>query len=172
MTKARSPVSRVSHGNERREAGAEAKLCIVSSCGGHLTEIRMLRSVYQSYEHFYVVNERIELPADMGGRTYFIRHSERDWLFLANLWEAWRILRRERPTLLLSAGAGPIVPFALVGKLLRIPSIYVENAGQVRTPSLTGRMMYWLADRFFYQWPELKRYFPSGTYGGPLPWCS
>jgi UDP-N-acetylglucosamine:LPS N-acetylglucosamine transferase len=132
----------------------------------------MLRPVYESYQHFYVVNEKIELPVDMIGRTYFIRHSERDWLFLANLWEAWRILRHERPTLLLSAGAGPIVPFALVGKLLGIHSIYVENAGQVRTPSLTGRVMYRLADRFFYQWPGLKGHFPRGTYGGPLPWCS
>ncbi len=132
----------------------------------------MLRPVYQSYEHFYVVNEKIELPADMEGKTYFIRHSERDWLFLVNLSEAWRILRRERPTLLLSTGAGPVVPFTLVGKLFGVRSVYVENAGQVRTPSVTGRIMYWLADRFFYQWPELGSYFPRGTYGGPLPWCS
>lgn len=172
MAEARMPVSRSSHENERGESDAGAKLCIVSSCGGHLTEVRMLRRVYQSYEHFYVVNEEIELPADMRGRTYFIRHSERDWLFLVNVWEAWRILRRERPTLLLSTGAGPIVPFALLGKLLGIRSIYVENAGQVRTPSLTGRVMYRLADRFFYQWPGLKDYFPRATYGGPLPWCS
>jgi UDP-N-acetylglucosamine:LPS N-acetylglucosamine transferase len=132
----------------------------------------MLQRVYRNYEHFYVVNEEIGLPADMQGRTYFIRHSERDWLFLMNFWEAWRILRHERPTLLLSTGAGPVVPFALLGKLLGIRSIYVENAGQVRTPSLTGRVMYRLADRFFYQWPELKHYFPRAKYGGPVSWCS
>jgi beta-1,4-N-acetylglucosaminyltransferase len=145
---------------------------IVSSCGWHLTEVRRLRPLYERYDHFYVVNEVIELPEDMVGHTYFIRHSERDWRFLLNLWEAWRILRRERPTLLLSTGAGPIVPFALIGRLLGVPTIYIENAAQVRTPSLTGRIMYRLADRFFYQWPELARHFPRGTYGGPLPWCS
>lgn len=132
----------------------------------------MLRAVYERFDHFYVVNERIELPEDMIGRTYFIRHSERDWLFFVNLWEAWVILWRERPSLLLSTGAGPIVPFALIGKLLRIPCIYIENAAQVRTPSLTGRIMHQLADRFFYQWPDLARHFPRGVYGGPLPWCS
>jgi beta-1,4-N-acetylglucosaminyltransferase len=148
------------------------KICIVSSCGGHLTEVGMLRRVYERYEHFYVVNEEIPLPEHMQGRTYFICHSERDWRVFVNLYEAWRILRRERPTLILSTGAGLVVPFAFVGKCLGMCTIYVENAAQVRTPSLTGRIMYWLADRFFYQWPGLNRYFPKGTYGGPLPWSS
>ncbi len=53
----------------------------------------------------------------MVGRTHFIRHSERDWLFLVNLWEAARILSRERPDVILSTGAGPVVPFALVARV-------------------------------------------------------
>jgi len=154
------------------EGRGRPRICIVSSCGGHLTEVRRLRPVYEQYDHFYVVNERIELPDDMRARTYFIRHAERDWLVLVDFLEAWAILRREWPTLLLSTGAGPIVPFAVIGKLFGVPCIYIENAAQVRTPSLTGRIMYRLTARFFYQWPGLGRYFPRGTYGGPLPWCS
>ena len=119
-------------------------------------------------DHFYVLNDRIALPPDMEGITYFIGHSERDWRFFQNLWEAWRILRKERPTILLSTGAGPIVPFALVGKLLGIRSIFIEIGTQIHTPSLTGRLMYHLADRFFYQWPSLEKYFPKGVYGGTL----
>ena len=104
----------------------------------------------------------------MEDRTYFIRHSERDLVFFFNIWEAWSILRQERPSLILSTGAGPVVPFAMVGKLLRIPTLFVETFTRVKKPSLTGSIMYWLADRFFYQWDELKQYFPKGTYGGPL----
>ena len=146
----------------------EMKICIVSSCGGHLTEARALKPVYERYEHFYVVNDRILLPKDMEGRTYCIRHSERDWLFFVNLWEAWRILRRERPGLILSTGAGPVVPFALVGKLFHVPTIFIEISTQVTDPSVTGRIMYYLADRYFYQWEALVRHFPKGTYGGLL----
>ncbi|MGH7949464.1 MAG: hypothetical protein ACREQF_09590, partial [Candidatus Binataceae bacterium] len=93
-----------------RAAEGPAKICIVSSCGGHLTEVRELKPVYERYEHFFVINERIMLPADMEGRTYFIRHAERDPLVLINLWEAWRILRAERPAVILTTGAGPAVP--------------------------------------------------------------
>jgi beta-1,4-N-acetylglucosaminyltransferase len=144
------------------------KIGIVSSCGGHLTEVRALRSIYEKYDYFYVVNEKIALPPEMEKRTYFIVHSERDWKFLVNLWEAWKILRKERPKLLLSTGAGPIVPFALVGKLLGIRTLYIEIGTQVTQPSVTGRIMYRLADRFFYQWEQLRQFFPNGVCGGTL----
>jgi beta-1,4-N-acetylglucosaminyltransferase len=145
-----------------------AKICIVSSCGGHLTEVRSLTAAYARCDHFYVVNEPILLPEDMRNKTYFIRHSERDWLFIVNLWEAWRILRSERPSLILSTGAGPVVPFALVGKLLGVRTIFIESIARVTKPSLAGRIMYYLADVFFYQWKTLARYFPKGIYGGQL----
>jgi len=143
-------------------------ICIVSSCGGHLTEVRTLKPVYERYEHFYVLNAQVLLPEDMEGRTHFIHHSERDWWFVVNLWEAWRLLRRYRPHLIVSVGAGPVVPFALIGKLLGIPTLFVETFTRVRTPSLTGRIMYRLADRFFYQWSSLAPFFPKGVCGGPL----
>ena len=144
------------------------KICIVSSCGGHLAEVRALKPAYERYDHFYVLNDHVFLPKDMEGKTHFICHSERDWLFFVNLWEAWRILNREAPSLILSTGAGPVVPFALIGKLFGIPTIFVETFTRPVTPSLTGCIMYHLADRFFYQWKPVGRYFPRGVYGGPL----
>jgi UDP-N-acetylglucosamine:LPS N-acetylglucosamine transferase len=144
------------------------KIVIVTSCGGHLTEARRLAPVYEQYDYFYVVNDRIALPRELEGKTVFIRHSERDWLFVVNLWEAWTILRRERPDLMLSTGAGPAVPFALVARLLRIPVVFVEISAQVTEPSLTGRILYRLADRFFYQWKPLEKYFPKAVCGGLL----
>ncbi len=144
------------------------KMGIVTSAGGHLSEVRALRDVYERYDYFYVVNEKIELPPDMQNRTTFIRHSERDWLFFVNLWEAWTILRREKPQVLLSTGAGPMVPFTLVAKCLGIRTIYIEIGTQVTVPSMTGRVMYYLADRFFIQWRALQTQFPKAVYGGPL----
>lgn len=146
-----------------------AKVCIVSSCGGHLTEARCLMPAYAGLPHFYVLNDKALLPPDMQGRTYFIAHSERDWRFLLNLWEAFRILKRERPTVILSTGAGPAVPFALVGRLLfRTRVVFVETITRTRRPSLTGRIMYRLSHEFFYQWEALRPFFPKGTCGGPL----
>lgn len=148
---------------------ATLKVCIVSSCGGHLTEVRRLKSAYEKYPHFYVLNDKAMLPADMRDKTHFIAHSERDWKFFLNLWEAYRILRRERPQVILSTGAGPVVPFAVVGRLLfRTKVVFVETITSVHSASLTGKIMYRLAHRFFYQWRTLSRVFPRGEHGGPL----
>jgi beta-1,4-N-acetylglucosaminyltransferase len=145
------------------------KVCIVSSCGGHLTEVRCLLPAYCDYTHFYVLNDQAILPSDMEGCTYFIAHSERDWKFFLNLWEAFCILRKERPEVVLSTGAGPVVPFALVGRLLfHTRVVYVETITRIEKPSMTGKIMYWLAHDFFYQWESLRTFFPKGTYGGPL----
>ena len=144
-------------------------VCIVSSCGGHLTEVRCLKSAYEALPHFYVLNDKAILPDDMIGLTHFITHAERDWRQLLNLWEAFWILRRHRPRIILSTGAGPAVPFALLGRLVfgsRI--VFVETITRIDKPSMTGRIMYWLAHDFFYQWKRLEKFFPSGTYGGPL----
>ena len=145
------------------------KVCIVSSCGGHLTEVRSLKAAYADLDHFYVLNDKTLLPEDMIGKTWFISHSERDWKQLLNLWEAFRILRRQRPTVILSTGAGPAVPFALVGRyLFGNQVIFVETITRIKRPSLTGRIMYRLAHEFFYQWDDLRDFFPKGICGGPL----
>ena len=144
------------------------KVCVLSSCGGHLTEMLALRAAYAGHEHFFVLNERVMLPEEMAGKTMFVSHSERDWRFLVNLWEAWRILTNQRPDVILTTGAGLAVPFALIAKLRRVPVVFVEISAFVEEPSLTGRIMHRLADRFFYQWEGLGRYFPRGTFGGSL----
>ncbi len=144
------------------------KICIVSSVGGHLTEVRLLREIYEKFEHFYVLNDEANLSDDMLGKTYFIKHSERDGWFFLNLLEALSILYRERPEVILSTGAGPVVPFALVGKLFGVKCIYIESMTRIHEPSLAGKLMYWLADDFFYQWPELAKELPKATYGGPI----
>ena len=103
-----------------------------------------------------------------GKRKHSLANIIRTGMFVVNLVEAWRILRRERPDVILSTGAGPAVPFALVGRLLGIPTVFVETFTRISSPSLTARIMYRLAARFVYQWPALARYFPRGVYGGML----
>src|SRR5688500_10054583 len=123
------------------------KLCIVSSCGGHLTEIRELLPIYSVYDYFYVLNDSAILASDMKNKTYFITHSERDWKFFINLYEAYKIIKKERPKVLFSTGAGAIVPFTLVGRFLfGIKTIYIETWASAEKPTLTGRIMYYLAD--------------------------
>lgn len=126
-----------------------------------------LRSVYEKYEHFYIINDRKQVLADIKDRTYFILHSERDWKTLLNMAEAYRILKKERPHVILSTGAGPAVPVSLVGKyFFGCQIVFIEHFTAVNKPTLTGHIMYRFADHFLYQWRRLERYFPKGRYAG------
>jgi beta-1,4-N-acetylglucosaminyltransferase len=87
---------------------------------------------------------------------------------LRNLGVAWRTLRRRRPDAILSTGAGLAVPFFLVGKLLRIRLVYVESVTRTESISLSGRLVYPLADRFFVQWPEAAQGLRRAEYAGGI----
>jgi Oligosaccharide biosynthesis protein Alg14 like len=73
---------------------------------------------------------------------------------IRNLPFAWRTIRRLDPDVILSTGAGVAVPFFLVGKLLHRRLVYVESVTRTQSVSLSGRLVYPLADEFFVQWPQ------------------
>ncbi len=153
----------------RAGAAETLRLCVVSSVGGHLREVLELAPAWQGAAVSFIVNDRTEFP--LPGPTYRIAHAERDLRVLWNLGEAARIFCREptgRPDVILSAGAGPAVPVALLGRLLGAAVVFVETFGAVERPSLTGRLLYPLTPHFFYQWPSLSRVYPRGRYAGPV----
>lgn len=145
------------------------KIAVVSSVGGHLTEILPITRALEARGHRFVWILNDPSPVlPPGQAAYRILHGERDLRVLWNSVEVGAILARERPDLLLSAGASPAVSAALAAKLLGIPVVYVEPSSSVRRLSLTGRLMRHLADSFYVQWPETLRIAPWAKYKGGL----
>lgn len=138
------------------------KILVASSIGGHLTEVMRLAPLFEGHEVSLVVNDAAALPDFPFAAVYRIAHAERDWRVFLNFVEAARIVEAERPDVVVSMGAGPAVPVALVAKWgagSRI--LFIESAAAVSRPTLTGRLIYQFADRFFYQWPALKQVYPE-----------
>ena len=81
-----------------------------------------------------------------------------------NFVEAFYYILKFRPRVFLSTGASPAVPFSLFSKIIGTKVIFVESLSRVNRPSLTGRIMYKIADEFYIQWPNLKKIFPSALY--------
>lgn len=144
------------------------KVCLTCSHGGHLNELLQLQEAFAGHETFYFcydadTTRRLE-------RAYLVPNMARNPIeFMKNLVRVYRIFRSERPDVIFSTGAEIAIPVVLVGKLYRATTIYVECGAQVVHPSVTGRVMYWLADAFFVQWPELlAAYGPRARYAGSL----
>jgi UDP-N-acetylglucosamine:LPS N-acetylglucosamine transferase len=151
----------------KRRARGRPKILLVSSIGGHLTDLLALGEAYTGYERVWVLQDRSPvLPA--GERGYIVAHAERDWRVLWNFIELAAIIGRERPDVILSAGAGVAVPAAVWARLAGIPFVFVEPCSAVARLTLTGRLVRRLATSFFVQWPALARKVGARYEGGLL----
>lgn len=137
------------------------RVLVVSSVGGHLEEAMILVERLRDQEVVLVVNDECALPSFPFSRVYRILHAERDWRTLVNVHECARILRVEKPDVVFSTGAGPAVPFFLLARLTGARTVYVETAASVSRVSLTGKLVRFLSDAFFVQWPQAGRSIPE-----------
>lgn len=87
---------------------------------------------------------------------------------LRNLALAVRVLRRERPDVVISTGAGVAFPFFLLARLMRVPTVYIEVYDRLDSPTLTGRLCRPFTDLFCVQWTEQTRFYPSAQVIGSL----
>jgi len=143
-------------------------ICLACSHGGHLNEMLQLAAAFEGHEVFYFCYD-----ADTTRRlpdAVLIPNMARNPIeFLKNLVRVYRLFRRRRPDCIVSTGAEIAIPVVLVGKLFGCRTLYIECGAQVATPSVTGRVMYWLADALYVQWPELlTAYGPKAEYRGSL----
>jgi UDP-N-acetylglucosamine:LPS N-acetylglucosamine transferase len=80
---------------------------------------------------------------------------------LRNLRLAFGLVRRLRPRVVLTTGAGVAVPFVWIGRLFGARAVYVESFTRIERPSLTLRLIAPFADRVYAQWPELRAEVPK-----------
>jgi len=142
------------------------KIALACSAGGHLTEMQQLEDVYKKFSHFFITFER-EDSKELGKKGYFIIDPKRNPIkLLKNIAQGFKIFLRERPDVVITTGAGVVVPFCYITKLFGKKVIYIESFCRIEEPSLTGRMMYSIADLFFVQWEELLE-----KYGNKARFC-
>ena len=87
---------------------------------------------------------------------------------IINSFKAFKILKKERPDLIISCGAAVAVPFFYVGKLFGAKLIYIEVYDRIDSSSLTGKLVYPISDRFIVQWEELKKVYKKAVYLGSI----
>lgn len=97
-----------------------------------------------------------------------VRYPSVEWLYLpframVALYVAWRILKKEKPALIVSAGGYTSVPLVVIGWLLRVPSLIHQQ--DVR-PLLSNRIVAPFASVVTVAWGKLLKDFPKGKLVG------
>ena len=135
------------------------KVCLVGSSGGHLTHLYMLKPFWKSKERFWVTFDKEDARSILKGEKvypcYYPTNRNLKNLF-RNTFLAIKILRKEKPDLLISSGAAVAVPFFYIEKIMRKKLIYIEVFDRFDKRTLTGRLVYPIVDSFVVQWEEQK----------------
>lgn len=151
------------------------KICLVSSCGGHFMELLQIIPAVKNC-NYYVVTEYNIASKDTTERFemhYFLKQQERRsivfiYVFVYNMIKSLFIVLKERPTHILTTGAGAVFPTCIFGKLLGAKIIYIESFAKINSKSMTGRLLYKLVDRFYVQWEDMLTIYPKALYYGSV----
>lgn len=146
------------------------KICCISSHGGHLHELtRAVRNV--KGEKYWVTHKTPHTSALLAysKHHFIIDPVTSKWKFILNGFQSLIHLMKERPSVVISTGAGMTVPTMLLAKyIFRTKIIFIESAAAVVEPTKTGKFIYPKADLFLIQWESLKEFYPKATYTGLL----
>lgn len=147
------------------------KVCLVGSSGGHLTHLYMLKPFWSSKDRFWVTFDKEDARSLLEGEKMYPCHfptNRNIKNLIKNTFVAFKVLRKEKPDIIISSGAAVAVPFFYLGKLLGIKLIYIEVFDRIDKPTLTGRLVYPIVDEFIVQWEEQKKVYPKAINLGSI----
>lgn len=146
---------------------------LVCSSGGHLTQLIALRPWWGSRERAWVTSDSAHSRSALRGETttwgYFpttrnIPNLVRNFALAARMLAP----RAGRPSVIISTGAALALPFFAIGRLLGIPTVYIEVFGRVDSRTLTGRLCRPFSSLFLVQWEEQRALYPGAIVAGEL----
>ena len=53
-----------------------------------------------------------------------------------------------------------------IGKIFGSKIIYIESFANISTKTITGKLLYPIADKFIVQWDSMKKLYPDSVVGG------
>lgn len=147
------------------------KICLVGSSGGHLMHLYQLKPFYEEKEHFFVTFDKEDARSLLKGERFYPCYyptNRNIKNLIKNLFLAFKIIKKERPNLIISTGAASAVPFFYVGKLYGARCIYIEVFDRIDRATLTGRLVYPITDVFIVQWEEMKKVYKKAINLGSI----
>ncbi len=147
------------------------KICLVCSSGGHFRHLSKLETFWKKHERFWVTFDKEDTKSTLENEKIYpccYPTNRNIKAFFLNTALAWKVLRKEKPDIIISSGAAVAVPFFYVGKILGIKTMYIEVFDRIDKPTLTGKFVYPVTDRFIVQWEEMKKFYPKAENLGSI----
>lgn len=144
---------------------------LVASTGGHLAQLLQLRTWWSQHERTWVTFDKPDASSTLDGETvvHAFHPTTRHLPNLArNTALARRVLNQLRPDVVVSTGAGLALPFFVLARSHRIPTVYLEVYDRIDSTTMTGRLCRPWTTSFCVQWPEQQPLYPGSELVGPV----
>ena len=150
------------------------RVLFISSTGGHLDELFQLKILFKKYNS-YIITEKTKSTIslkDSYSNVNYLAFGTKDHLFsyifkfIYNFIKTIILFIKIRPSVIVTTGTHTAVPMCYIGKLFFKKIIYIETIANSKTKTLSGKLVYPIADTFIVQWESMLELYPRAIYGG------
>ena len=143
------------------------KVIFISSMGGHLTELMQLKSIFKDYD-YKLVTEKHKSTVGLKARyksnkDHMLRYI---WVLPYNVIKSLILFLKFKPDVIVTTGAHTCVAMCYIAKIFKKKVIYIESFANIETKTLTGKLIYPIADVFVVQWHSMLKLYPKAKYEG------
>lgn len=151
------------------------KVLFIASTGGHLAEMMQLKKMFKKYD-YYIITEKtksnLNLKNKYKNRVSYLVYGTKDHMLsypfklLYNCFKSFFLYLKVHPDYIITTGVHTAGPMCLIGKLFGSRVVYIETFANMTSKTVTGRLLYPVADRFIVQWTSMKKVYPKAVDGG------
>lgn len=151
------------------------KVLFIASTGGHLNELMQLSEMFEQFDYHLITEKtksNLVLKEEYKEKLDFLVYGTKDHKFtypfrlLYNAFKSVFLYLKIHPDYIVTTGVHTAGPMCCIGKILGSRIIFIETFANISTKTVTGRLLYPIADKFIIQWESLKELYPNATYGG------
>ena len=151
------------------------KVLFISSTGGHLSEMMQLKPMFEKY-NYHIITEYTDSTKNLckthKGKVDYLVYGTKDHLFSYifkfsfNILKSFYLYFKIRPKYIVSTGTHTAVPMCYIGKLFGSKIIFIETFAYSKTKTLSGKLVYPIANLFIVQWESMLKLYPKAVVGG------
>lgn len=151
------------------------KVLFIASCGGHLTEMLKLDTMFDDY-NYHIITEKTKstlyLKEKYGKKINYMAYGTKDhpliypFKLIYNTIKSLYLYFKIRPQYIVTTGAHTGGIMSLIGKIFGSKIIYIETFASITRKSITGRLVYKFAHLFIVQHESMLKLYPKAVYGG------
>ena len=150
------------------------KVLFISSTGGHLNELLQLVPIFENYDS-YLITEKTKSTVSLKNKfnkVNYLVYGTKDHIlsyiikFLYNCIKSLILYIKIRPKVIITTGTHTAVAMCYIGRLFGSKVIFIETFANRTSKTLSGRIVYPIANTFIVQWESMLELYPKAIYGG------